>query len=167
MNAAIAGADSAAQRRAPEQRELERLSRLLDSAIPLPGGFRIGLDGLVGLIPGIGDAAGALVSLYIVGRAAALGLPKAVLLRMLMNVGIDSVVGAVPVLGDVFDLAFKANQRNVALVQRYAADARREQRLSILALAGAGIVIVLVIASVIFALGSLFKAVSIFGNGAA
>ena len=99
-----------------------RLARLLDRAIPLPGNLRIGLDGLIGLIPGIGDAVGALLGFYIVSRASALGLPKAVLARMLLNLGIDTLVGAVPFLGDLFDFAFKANTRNLQLFRRHALD---------------------------------------------
>lgn len=104
---------------------LQRLAWLLDSAFPLPGGFRIGLDGLIGLVPGIGDVAGAIMSSYLIYEARRMNAPQSVLLRMVGNVLIETVVGAIPLLGDVFDFAFKANQRNVGLLTKYRLDPRR------------------------------------------
>ncbi len=106
----------------PTQRmqRLEKLAWLLDASIRLPGTrFRFGLDGLVGLVPGIGDLIGALVSLYIMFQSARAGAPGSVLLRMLGNIVIEALVGLVPLLGDVFDMAFRANLRNVALLRNY------------------------------------------------
>ena len=134
--------------------DLERLARWLDSSIRLPGGLRIGVDGLIGLIPGFGDVAGALLSLYVVGRASVLGLPRSVLARMVLNIAVDSVGGAVPVLGDLFDFAFKSNQRNIALLRRSMKDADRERRTSWLLLAGVGLLLVL-LAALVVALGIL------------
>src|SRR5690606_12235587 len=114
--------------------DLEHLGHWLDRVIRLPGNVRIGLDGLIGLIPGIGDAAGAIMGFYIVSRASSLGLPKAVLARMLLNVGVDTIVGAVPLLGDLFDFAFKANTRNIELMRRALADTQHEKRTSALVL---------------------------------
>src|SRR5687767_8986818 len=97
--------------------DVRQLARLLDSAVRIPGtNIRVGLDALLGLIPGIGDAIGAALSGYIVLAAAKLGLPKSVLARMVLNLGIDTAVGAVPILGDLFDVAFRANTRNIALI---------------------------------------------------
>ena len=79
--------------------------------------YRVGLDGLVGLIPGVGDAAGALLSTYILYEAMRLGAPRRVLLRMAANIALESVVGALPVVGDLFDVAWQANTKNVALLQ--------------------------------------------------
>lgn len=102
----------------PSMRRLEALSWLLDSAFSIPGTrFRIGLDGLLGLIPGIGDSLGAVLSAYIIVGAARLGAPKRLLLRMIGNVAVESIVGAVPILGDLFDFAWKANVRNVTLLR--------------------------------------------------
>lgn len=98
---------------------LERLAWILDSSIPLPGGFRIGLDGLIGLIPGVGDAAGALISSYIITQAAKLGAPKTVLARMGINVILETLIGLIPIVGDLFDFAWKANQRNIRLLDEY------------------------------------------------
>lgn len=107
------------------------------------------MDGLIGLIPGFGDVVGALFSLYIVSRASAFGVPKAVLGRMLLNVGVESLIGAIPVLGDLFDMAFKANQRNVALLHRYAEDAPHERRVSWVLLLGVAALLILMAVAVV------------------
>ena len=99
---------------------LQRVADLLYAAISVPGTpIQIGIDGLIGLIPGIGDSITLPVELWIVYRASKLGLPKRLLARMLLNVGIDYVFGLVPLLGDIFDIAWKANRRNVTLVRTY------------------------------------------------
>lgn len=96
------------------------LSRLLGEQFRIPGTtYRVGLDGLLGFIPGIGDAAGALLSTYILYEAIRLGTPKALLFRMIANIGIDTVGGAIPVVGDIFDMAWKANKKNAALLHAY------------------------------------------------
>ena len=104
------------------RRELERLDTLgflLDNSIRVPGtGLRFGIDPLLGLVPGIGDAAGALLSAWIVVKAARLGAPVPSLLRMLLNVAVEAAVGLIPVAGDLFDAGWKANARNVALLRR-------------------------------------------------
>src|SRR5688572_27406419 len=111
---------------APDTRaRLERLRSLawlLDNSIPLPGGFRVGLDAIIGLVPGIGDAIGALVSVYILNEARLLGAPRSVLMRMSGNVLIETLVGSIPFAGDLFDAGFKANMRNIALLERYHLD---------------------------------------------
>lgn len=104
-----------------ERRQLEEqlraLARLMDNAIEIPGtGWRIGLDPILGLFPGAGDAVSLLVSAYIVAAARRLGVPRRVLARMVGNIALDAVVGAVPLLGDIFDAAFKANVRNLRLL---------------------------------------------------
>ena len=109
---------------------LRTLAWLLDNSIPLPGGYRIGIDALIGLVPGIGDAIGALLSAYIVNEARALGAPRSVLLRMIGNVMIETVIGSIPFAGDLFDAAFKANSRNLALLARYQLDPVGSQRSS-------------------------------------
>jgi hypothetical protein len=99
---------------------LQRFAVLMDEqfAIPLIG-TRIGLDALLGFVPGIGDAGGALLSSWIILGALRHHVPAIHILRMVLNVALDTVVGAVPVLGDVFDIFFKENVDNVALILRY------------------------------------------------
>jgi hypothetical protein len=103
-------------------KRLRALAWLMDNSIPLPGGFRIGLDAIIGLVPGLGDAFGALISAYIINEARGMGAPRSVLLRMMSNVMIDTVLGAVPFAGDIFDAAYKSNSRNLALLARYQLD---------------------------------------------
>ena len=106
-----------------EEIALQRVARLaywLDDRFRIPGTrLRMGLDGLLGLIPGIGDTATALVAAYIVLEAARLGVPKRTLARMIANVGIDYVVGLVPLIGDLGDFAWKANRRNARMLREH------------------------------------------------
>jgi Domain of unknown function (DUF4112) len=96
------------------------LSHLLDEQFRLPGTkYRVGLDGLLGLIPGIGDAVGALLSAYILYEAIKLGVPRLTLARMVVNIGLDAVIGAIPLAGDVFDILWKANKKNLALLHAH------------------------------------------------
>ncbi len=96
------------------------LARLLDDAIPIPGtGWRIGIDPLIGLVPGIGDVLGAVASAWILVVASRLGAPGAVIARMGWNVAIDTVLGTIPVAGDLFDAGWKSNAKNVALLERW------------------------------------------------
>lgn len=107
------------RRRQDELDRLDRYARLLDSLVPIPGtGLHIGVDSVLGLLPGVGDGISTLMSLYIVGKARALGAPSGLIVRMLGNVLVDGVVGSIPLLGDLFDFAFKANRRNVALLRQ-------------------------------------------------
>ena len=99
---------------------LDWLSQLLDSAWSVPGtSYRIGLDGIIGLIPGIGDPLGTMLSSYLIFEAARMGAPTHILLRMVGNVAVESIVGVIPILGDIFDLAWKANVRNLALLRAH------------------------------------------------
>lgn len=102
---------------------LDQLAHWLDDRFQVPGTrFRVGLDGLLGLIPGVGDAATSGITAYIIFRAWRLGVPRFTLMRMLSNLGIDFVVGLVPVFGDLFDIGFKANRRNAHLLRRHFAE---------------------------------------------
>ncbi len=97
---------------------LERLATWLDSRFLIPGtGWAIGFDSLIGLIPGIGDGASALVSLYIISQARDLGVRKRTLTKMAGNALVDFILGTIPLVGDLFDIGFKANLRNVALIR--------------------------------------------------
>ncbi|MDJ1168098.1 DUF4112 domain-containing protein [Roseofilum sp. BLCC_M154] len=97
---------------------LRRLSQLLDNALGIPGlNYRIGLDPIIGLIPGGGDVVSAILSAYIVLEATRFGLPKETLGRMVINILIDTLTGIVPILGDIFDLTWKANAMNMQLLE--------------------------------------------------
>jgi len=123
----------------------------MDGSIPLPGGIRIGLDPIIGLIPGLGDMIGAAVSSIIVVQAHRAGIPKPTLLRMVANVGIDAVVGAIPFAGDFFDFAFKVNQKNLELYRQARAgmrDAKRDTGFLILLLLLIGLLVALPILAV-------------------
>jgi hypothetical protein len=110
---------TAASRREALER-LERISRILDTAIRVPGlGIRFGIDGIIGLAPGIGDAATTLLSCWIVYQAYRLGASREVLTKMAGNVAIDGVIGVVPLLGDLFDVMWRANRRNVNLLRAH------------------------------------------------
>ena len=114
----------------PVSRRLQRIrfvSNLLDQCIALPGGMRIGIDPIIGLVPGIGDLIATVLSLYLVYEAALLGLPKRILLRMLANVSFEMFAGTFPVIGDIFDAVWKANMRNLRLVELHYSPARPER----------------------------------------
>jgi hypothetical protein len=98
---------------------LDWMANLMDSAIVLPGGITVGLDALIGLVPGVGDTATTLISLWMVNEAHELGAPKHLIARMIGNVAVDGLVGAVPLLGDAFDVMFRANKRNMKLLREH------------------------------------------------
>jgi hypothetical protein len=103
----------------PPLRRLRAFAWFLDRSIPIGGKYRIGIDPLLGLIPGFGDWLGALMSLYILYAGARLGVPVGVLAHMAGNILLEAMVGAVPVLGDLFDFAWQANVRNVQLIEQH------------------------------------------------
>ena len=115
----------------PSVADLERLAKVMDNLFAIPGvPLRFGLDSIIGLIPGLGDAASSAVSLYILHAASRRGVSRLTLARMAMNVALDSIVGAIPVAGDLFDVYWKANHRNVELLRRHAlANPAEERRL--------------------------------------
>jgi hypothetical protein len=120
------------------------LARLLDSAVGIPGtNLRFGLDALIGLVPGIGDMAGAALSGYIVLTAARLGAPRPVLLRMVLNVATDTVIGSVPLLGDLFDAGWRSNTRNTALLDKHLESPVEAKRASVAVVAGVAALLVL------------------------
>ena len=111
--------DTTAEQEAALER-LRRFAKLLDSAFRVPGtNFEMGLEGLIGLVPGIGDFASAVVSLYVPFEAIRMGAPWERVAKMLLNILIDAVLGSIPIVGDLFDIAFKANNRNVRLLEEY------------------------------------------------
>ncbi len=111
----------------PRLRWVGRVARLLDSQFRLPGTrFRFGLDPLLGLVPVLGDFSSTAVSVALLATMLRHGASGAVAVRMALNILIDTVVGAIPVLGNVFDFAYKSNERNVALLRRHYAEGRHQ-----------------------------------------
>jgi hypothetical protein len=137
----------------PRVQRLRTLARVLDSALGIPGTkYRFGVDAIIGLVPGIGDAIGAIFSVFIVFQAARLGAPKSTLFRMMSNIGVDTIVGEIPLLGDLFDFGWKANTKNMALLEEHLQQpvaAHRSSRL-VVAVVGLGLLLIL---AVVIALG--------------
>lgn len=143
---------------------LGRLSRLLDGAIRIPGtGIRIGLDPILGLIPGLGDWAGAIGSGYILIRAAGLGASRPTLMRMASNIGLDFVAGSVPVIGDLFDVGWRANERNMTLLRAHleAPERRRKADHSfvVMLVVGLGVLFVVTVGLSLWLIAALLQAV--------
>ncbi|MGE7369096.1 DUF4112 domain-containing protein [Neorhizobium sp. NPDC001467] len=101
-------------------RRLAGVARLMDTAVGIPGTkIRFGADSVLGLVPVVGDASGALIGLYIVNEARRMGVPAEKLAQMIGNLALDSLVGSVPVVGDLFDVYFKSHRRNVAMIMEH------------------------------------------------
>ena len=119
---------------------LRRYAYWLDSGVRIPGlGWRIGLDSILGLVPGVGDTAGAVLGGWVFVEAFRMGVRAPTLLRMLLNLAIDSTIGAIPLLGDLFDFVWKANIKNIELLERHQHDpvrARRSDRRLVAVVAG-------------------------------
>lgn len=123
----------------PRLRHVARISRLLDSQFRLPGtDFRFGLDPILGFIPILGDLGTTAVSISLLLTMLRHGASGAVVVRMALNILLDSIVGAIPVLGNIFDFAYKSNERNVELLRRHYAEGRHQG-------SGRGLVILLLI----------------------
>ncbi|MDH5669423.1 MAG: DUF4112 domain-containing protein [Nitrospira sp.] len=142
------------------------LAKALDTAIRIPGtSITIGLDPLIGLIPGIGDALAGLLGTGILGIAARLRLPRIVLARMGLNLLINGVVGAIPVVGDLFSVWFRSHARNAALLREAAMRPDRETRPDWLYVAGiiggTATVMLLAIAGVIWLIAMLWKLIAV------
>jgi hypothetical protein len=133
-------------RESEDIRRVRTLARALDTAIRIPGTrIRFGLDSIVGVVPGAGDVVSALMSGYIVLASARLGVPPWVVGRMILNLGVDTLVGSVPLVGDLFDIGFRANIRNAALLESHIAEpgsTRRSSKLAVLAAIG-GVVLLI------------------------
>ena len=144
-----------------DKEHLDILSHLLDDFIRIPGTpIRFGLDGIVGFIPGIGDILGGLASSIIIIAAWVRGVPKVTLTRMVLNVAIETAVGAVPVLGNLFDIGWKANRRNYALLTGSLGQPAQVARRSWLFIAGICVVLALLMATPVFLLGWVLLHVS-------
>ena len=103
-------------------RRIRKIAKLLDTAIGIPGTkFRIGLDPILGLIPGGGDLVGAAISAYMIYLATSFGLEKSKVTQMIKNIALETTVGFVPIVGDIFDVYFKANIRNLDILEQHLA----------------------------------------------
>ena len=135
--------------------EVETLAWLLENSIPVPGTrWRFGFDGIIGLVPFAGDLIGGALTLFVVWRASRMGLPRIVVVRMLLNAAIDLTIGAIPFIGDAFDLWFKANTRNLGLARAWLEEPERSTRnewLSLLVIAAILVGMVAFVIWVVFA----------------
>lgn len=133
---------------------LRQISNLLDNAIAIPGTeYRFGLDPLLGLLPGGGDTLTAFFSAYIVWEAAQMGLPRETLMRMVWNIVFDTLLGFIPVIGDIFDVAWKANVKNISLIDAHLASPVPSQKVDKLFL------ILLLAGLILFVIGIAFVSV--------
>ena len=133
---------------------IRTLARVLDSAVRIPGTqIRIGADSIFGLVPVVGDIAGAALSGYIVLASARLGAPATTIARMVINIGIDTIVGSVPILGDMFDVGWRANMKNVDLLESHLGGSDRAWRANRLVVAG------VVVGLLLLAVGAAFVGV--------
>lgn len=150
---------------APKKR-LERLAWYLDSVIRIPGTqIRLGLDPVIGLVPVIGDGISALLSCYILKEAAQMGVPRSVLIRMGINIVLDATLGSIPLIGDIFDVTWRANRRNVQLLQDYQRSPRQtRQRSRLFGVIMALLLLLVVVGAVslvIWLFGLLWQAVTV------
>lgn len=141
-------------------KKLDKLAWLLDNSIKIPGtSWKIGLDGILGLIPGIGDLAAGGLSTYILYQAVKMKVPRAIIARMGLNVLLESVIGVIPIFGDLFDFVFKANQRNVDLMRKYVLNPRDTTRQSTLTLIALVVFFFVVLGLMVWGMFALVAAV--------
>ena len=141
-------------------KKLDNLAWLLDNSIKIPGtSWKIGLDGILGLIPGVGDLAAGGLSTYILYQAVKLKVPKVILARMTLNILLESVLGVIPVFGDLFDFMFKANQRNVDLMRQYVLNPKDTAQQSTLAVVGVIVALFVVMGLMVWGMFALVAAV--------
>jgi hypothetical protein len=153
------------QRRDASLARLRSLTHLLDNALPIPGTpYRIGIDPIIGLLPGGGDIVMSLLSVYIVIEAARFGLPRATLGRMVWNLVLDALLGAMPFAGDFVDVAWKANSKNLALIEAHVASPVRQRKVDYvflgLLISGFLLVVFSIGAVTVFLISTIWKAIS-------
>jgi NAD/NADP transhydrogenase beta subunit len=143
-----AGRDAARERALRDLNRLRFITRIFDDYFRVPGTrLRFGVDALIGLVPGLGDIAAALVGVYALRVARNLGVPNVIQMHMLVNIALDALVGSIPLLGDAFDFFFRAQSRNLALIEAWVATPHKAQRRSRLGLLGMALAIVVVFAT--------------------
>jgi hypothetical protein len=151
--------------RSRELAEVEAIAWLLDNSIPVPGtGRRFGVDAIIGLVPVVGDVVSAGMGLFVVWRASRMGLPRIVVTRMLVVSALDFVIGSIPIAGDAFDLWFKANTRNLALLRRHLERPETSTRDDWMVVTGLLAVVMAIVAIIGWLLVSLVSAlIGLFG----
>lgn len=132
-----------------------QVAKWLDDAFEMPGGFRVGWDSIIGLIPGVGDLVTTLIGLYILRLAMTAGAPASVLARMSGNIALDAVVGAIPFLGDLLDVAVKSNRRNARLLNEYLDRPWQVQRRSRVWVAAVVSIIAIILIAIIYGIWQL------------
>ncbi|MEG4117213.1 DUF4112 domain-containing protein [Microcoleus sp. N9_B4] len=138
-------------------RRLRRISHLLDNAIPIPGTkYRIGLDPILGLIPGGGDVISSIFAGYVVFKSAQMGVPQETLVKMAANIVFDTVAGTVPVAGDLLDVAWKANVKNIELLDTHLGSPEQGKKADWLFVAALLLGLILIVGGVIFLSVMLF-----------
>ncbi|MFS8118657.1 MAG: DUF4112 domain-containing protein [Microcoleus sp.] len=138
-------------------RRLRQISHLLDNAIPIPGTkYRIGLDPILGLIPGGGDVIGSIFAGYVVFKSAQMGVPQETLVKMAANIVFDTVAGTVPVAGDLLDVAWKANVKNIELLDAHLGSPEQGKKADWLFVAALLLGLILIVGGVIFLSVMLF-----------
>ena len=143
---------------------LRTLVRVLDDAVAIPGtNIRFGLDALLGLIPGVGDVTGGVMSGMVILAAQRAGAPRSIIARMVVNAAIDMIVGTVPLLGDLFDATWKANRKNLDLLDRYLERPIATKKASAAFVVGALIVLLLLVAGSILLAVMLMRALLNWG----
>jgi hypothetical protein len=148
-------------RQAQRLKTLRHVSRLLDSAFVVPGTeFRFGLDPILGLVPGLGDLTSPLFAMVLLWQSRDLGIPRVVQLRMTFNVAIDALVGLLPLAGDFFDFAWKANDRNLALLERYGYEERRPSAGDWLFVAALSVLVIVIAAVPVLLAGWLIDVIA-------
>ena len=133
------------------------LAWLMDKSIRLPGGLRIGLDGLIGLIPGLGDATTSVISSWFLYDGYRKGLPSSVLLRMAFNILLDTAFGSIPIIGDIFDLFFRANIRNSQLIERFQNSPENTRRSSVTFIVIASLIFITILWGLILIVTTIAK----------
>ena len=146
-------------------RRLRRISHLLDNAIPIPGTkYRIGLDPILGMIPGGGDLIGSIFAGYVVFKSAQMGVPRETLVQMATNIVFDTVAGTVPVAGDLFDVAWKANVKNIELLDAHLGSPEPGKKADWLFVVALLLGLMLIVGGIIFLsvtlLGLVFRAIT-------
>ena len=112
---------------------LKRLSERLDDTFTIPGTkYKIGIEALIGAVPIIGDLIGGILASYIIYSGIKMGAPPRIITRMAVNIAIDFAIGSIPIIGDLFDLVWKANKKNVELIEDATLDDKEEQKLNYL-----------------------------------